>query len=300
MPVAVENRGAVPHRRTAAALAALALAAAGALLSGCTSTPGSTASTHADNASTSPDTLSADPLTAVRSAPDITGHAGSLLDATSLTTSSATKQMTLHGTGSYNYSTRVGQLVVTVPPGSGGTTGKLTEVVTPGVVYMQGSGAKVPAGKWIKVLVQQLGDGNLVSSGATDPASASDALRGVQTAKLAGTETQDGTVLTHYTGTLDLAKAATETGGSQGTGLSVGARTFTVKAVPYEVWLDPTGRIRKLTETFTFSEVPGSSKAKDQVKVVSTSEFSGFGTTVKVAVPSGSEVYTAGQPTPSK
>jgi hypothetical protein len=166
---------------------------------------------------------------------------------------------------------------------------------------MQGSGAKVPAGKWVKVQVQQLGDGNLVSSGATDPASAAGALRGAQTAKLVGTQKQpDGTVVRHFSGTLDLAEAAKATGGGQATGLAVGARTFTVKQVPYDVWLDQHGRIRKVVEVFTFAQVPGSTKPKDQVKVTSTSEFSAFGQPVDVSVPSGGDVYSAGSPTPSK
>jgi hypothetical protein len=265
------------------------------VLSGCSSAGGAASSSDAAAAAAragAADTLAADPLTAVRNAADITGRTGSVQDTTTLQTSSPTKKVTLHGTGAYDYSSRLGRLEVTVPPG-GSTTGKLVEVVSPGIVYMQNSGAKVPAGKWVEVNVQQLADGNLVSSGATDPASAANALRGVLTAKLVGSSTVDGTVLKQYQGTLDLAKASAATGGGAGAGLALGAKTFTVKQVPYQVWLDSHGRIHRVTETFTFSQVAGSSAAKDQVEVVSNSVFSGFGLPVKVSLPGSKDIYGA-------
>jgi hypothetical protein len=279
--------------RTVLLAAATAVALGGALTgcSGSGSAAPSAAVSSAEQAANSSDALSADPLTAVRSAADITGRSGYVHDATTLTTVSATKRMTLHGTAQYDYTTRLGRMTVTIPPGEG-TTGKLTEVFAPGVVYMQNSGAKVPAGKWVEVNLEELADGNLVSSGATDPASAANALRGAQTAVLAGTETVDGVVLKHYTGTLDLAQAAAETGGGAGTGLTLAARTFTVKKVPYQVWLDQHGQIHEIIETFTFSKAPGSTAAKDQVVVDSTSQFSDYGVPVTVALPPSADIYT--------
>ena len=272
--------------------AVLLTAALAGLLTGCAGSGSSGAAvSSADQAVNSSDALSSNPLTAVRSAADITGRSGYIQDATTLKTVSATKQMTLHGTAQYDYSTRLGRMVVTIPPG-GGTSGKLTEVFAPGMVYMQNTGAKgVPAGKWVEVNVQALGDGNLVSSGATDPASAANALRGAQTAVLVGSQTVDGVVLKHYQGTLDLAQAAEATGGGAGTGLSLAANTFTVKKVPYQVWLDQHGQIHEIVETFTFSNVPGSTAAKDQVVVTSTSEFSDYGKPVTVSVPSAADMY---------
>ncbi|MBC3843536.1 hypothetical protein GXW82_35040 [Streptacidiphilus sp. 4-A2] len=242
---------------------------------------------------TSSDALSANPLTAVRSAADITGRSGYVQDATTVETVSAAKRMTLRGTAQYDYSSRLGQMVITIPPGEG-TTGKLTEVFAPGVVYMQNSGAKgVPPGKWVEVNLEELADGNLVSSGATDPATAGNALRGAQTATLVGSQTVGGVELKHYQGTLDLAQAAAATGGGAGTGLSLAAKTFTVKQVPYQVWLDQKGRIHEIVEIFTFSKVPGSTAAKDQVVVTSTSGFSGYGNPVSVSVPPAKDIYGA-------
>ena len=275
-------------------VAATAAAAVAGLLTGCGGS-GSSAATvsSADQAVNSSDALSAVPLTAVRSAADITGRSGYVQDTTTLETVSATKRMTLHGTAQYDYSSRLGRMVITIPPGEG-TTGKLTEVFSPGVVYMQNSGAKgVPAGKWVEVDIQELADGNLVSSGATDPASASDALRGAQTATLVGSQTVDGVVLKHYQGTLDLAQAGAAAGGGAGTGLTLAAKTFTVKKVPYQVWLDQQGRIHEIVEDFTFSKVPGSTAAKDQVMVNSTSEFADYGTPVTVALPAAKDIYGA-------
>lgn len=241
--------------------------------------------------SASVDELSADPLTAVRSAADITGRTGSARTTTELVTEAADKKAVFKGSGGYDYVKRVGTLEVAVPPGAA-TTGTIKEIVLPGTVYLQNSGAKVPAGKWVRLDVRQLPDGNLVSSGATDPASAAGALRGAGSAELVGTETVDGVLLSHYKGTLDLAKAAEATGGRGADGLRMAARTFTVKQVPYEAWLDTQGRLHKVVETFGFAGVAGSKEPKDQVKVVSTTALSDFGAPVQAAEPASSEIYS--------
>ncbi|QKW21018.1 hypothetical protein HUT16_19940 [Kitasatospora sp. NA04385] len=241
--------------------------------------------------SASADQLSADPLTAVRSSADITGRTGSVRATTELTTESAEKKAVFNGTGGYDYVKRIGRLEIDVPPGAA-TTGKITEVVLPGTVYLQNSGAKIPEGKWVKLDVRQLPDGNLVSSGATDPATAAGALRGAQSAELVGTEPVDGVELKHYKGTLDLAKAADATGGRGADGLRMAAQTFTVKEVPYEAWLDGQGRLHKVVENFTFAGVAGSTAAKDQVKVVSTLALTGFGQPVEAAEPAAADIYS--------
>ncbi|RKE20567.1 hypothetical protein [Streptomyces sp. TLI_171] len=265
----------------------LNLAAAAALLvtvlSACTG-GGETRGSSADE-------LSADPLTAVRSAADITGRTGSAHAVTELTTESAEKKAVFNGAGGYDYVKRLGRLEIDVPPGAA-TTGKITEVVLPGTVYLQNSGAKIPEGKWVKLDVRQLPDGNLVSSGATDPATAAGALRGAQTAELVGSETVDGVELKHFKGVLDLAKAADATGGRGADGLRMAGQTFTVKEVPYEVWLDGQGRLHKVVENFTFAGVAGSTAAKDQVKVVSTLALTEFGKPVDAAEPAAADIYS--------
>ncbi|AUG79053.1 hypothetical protein CFP65_4302 [Kitasatospora sp. MMS16-BH015] len=250
------------------------------------------------------DQLSADPLTAVRSAADITGRTGSVHAATELTTESGSKKAAFTGTGGYDYVKRIGKLEVDVPPGAA-TTGKIAEVVLPGIVYLQNSGAqnsgtKIPEGKWVKLDVRQLPDGNLVSSGATDPASATGALRGALKAELVGPETVGGEELKHYRGTLDLAKAAEATGGRGADGLRMAAQTFVVKEVPYEVWLDGQGRVHKLVEDFAFAGVAGSKDPKDQVKVVSTVTLSEFGKPVDAAEPAGDQLYSPPPASPAK
>jgi hypothetical protein len=235
--------------------------------------------------------LSADPLKAVRAAADLTGRVGSARTATHLVTRSLGKEAVFTGTGAYDYVKRIGSVSVVLPPGAA-TKGRMTEVVVPGVVYLQNSGAKVPAGKWVRLDVRQLPDGNLVSSGTTDPATAAGALRGALDARLVGSGTMGGTAVNRYRGTLDLAKAAKATGGRAAAGLRAAASTFTVKKVPYEVWLDGQGRLHKVVEVFTFASVPGSKAAKDQVVVTSTTTLSQFGAPVNAAEPAPAEVYT--------
>ncbi|MFC5890681.1 hypothetical protein RMN57_21835 [Kitasatospora sp. CM 4170] len=285
-----------PLHQLRSAAGAVVLAAALAGLAGCSG--GATGSAgSADRKTGAPDQLSADPLTAVRSAADITGRTGSAHAATELVTESAEKKAVFTGTGGYDYVKRIGRLEVAVPPGAA-TTGNIVEVVLPGTVYLQNSGAKVPEGKWVKLDVRQLPDGNLVSSGATDPASAAGALRGAQKAELVGPETVGGVPLKHYRGTLDLAKAAEATGGRGGDGLRMGAQTFTVRDVPYDVWLDEQGRLHKVVEVYTFAGVPGSKEAKDQVKVTSTTSLADFGKPVEAAEPAAADIY-AMKPTES-
>lgn len=276
----------LPHLRPAAGAALLVAA----LAVGATGCSGGSGGGSSDQQSSAPDKLSTDPLTAVRSAADITGRTGSAHAASELVTESAEKKASFSGAGGYDYVKRIGRLEVQVPPGAA-TTGKIVEVVLPGTVYLQNSGAKVPEGKWVKLDVRQLPDGNLVSSGATDPASAAGALRGAQKAEAVGTETVDGVALHHYRGTLDLAKAADATGGRGGDGLRMGGQTFTVKEVPYDVWLDDQGRLRKVVEVFTFAGVAGSKEAKDQVKVTSTTSLRDFGKPVEAAEPPASDIY---------
>ncbi|MFG2848657.1 hypothetical protein ACGF12_36700 [Kitasatospora sp. NPDC048296] len=274
-----------PHLRSAAGAALLAAVLAG--VAGCSGHSGGGSS---DQGASVPDQLATDPLTAVRNAADVTGRTGSAHTATELVTESADKKASFSGSGGYDYVKRIGRLEVQVPPGAA-TTGKIVEVVLPGTVYLQNSGAKVPAGKWVKLDVRQLPDGNLVSSGATDPASAAGALRGAQKADLVGTESVDGASLHHYRGTLDLAKASDATGGRGGDGLRMGGQTFTVKEVPYDAWLDDQGRLHKVVEVFTFAGVAGSKEAKDQVKVTSTTSLSDFGKPVEAAEPPASDIY---------
>ncbi|MFE9424403.1 hypothetical protein ACFYNO_15705 [Kitasatospora sp. NPDC006697] len=279
-----------------AAVAALLTAA----LAGCGGASGG--SSDAGSAAPSPlaDKLADDPVTAVRNAPDITGHSGSVQATTELTTAAGGKKASFSGGGPYDYAKRIGRLEVQVPPGAA-TNGPVVEVYEPGLVFLQNSGAKVPAGKWVKLDVRQLADGNLISNGATDPATAGAALRGVQQASLVGDETVDGVPLKHYKGTLDLAKAADAAGGQAGYGLRMAAGTFTVKEVPFEAWLDAQGRLHKVVEDFTFAGVAGSKDAKDQVQVTSTVALAGFGTAVSVAEPAAADVVELkdnGSPSP--
>ncbi|GAA1227943.1 hypothetical protein GCM10009665_18020 [Kitasatospora nipponensis] len=252
---------------------------------------GSTDAGSATGAGQSPlaDKLADDPLTAVRNAADLTGRTGSVQAATELTTASGDKKASFTGSGGYDYAKRIGRLEVAVPPGAA-TTGKVVEVVLPGTVYLQNSGAKVPEGKWVKLDVRQLADGNLISNGATDPATAAAALRGAQRATAVGDETVDGVPLKHLKGTLDLAKAADATGGQGGYGLRMAAGTFTVKEVPFEAWLDSQGRLHKVTEVFTFAGVAGSKDPKDQVTVTSSLTLSGFGKPVDATEPAAADV----------
>ncbi len=296
----IQSQRPAARRLGSAAAYALLAAVLGTSLAGCSGGGGGSADATAASArGSAADRLPDDPLTAVRNAADATGRAGSAQAATQLTTESGDKKASFTGSGGYDYVKRIGKLEVAVPPGAS-TTGKVVEVVMPGTVYLQNSGAKVPAGKWVKLDVRQLADGNLISNGATDPASAAGALRGAKQAVKVGDETVDGVALTHFRGTLDLGKAADDTGGNAAYGLRTAAGTFTVKDIPFDVWLDAQGRLHKVTEVFTFAAVAGSKEAKDQVKVTSTLELSAFGQPVEAAEPAAADVFQMKDSSPQK
>jgi hypothetical protein len=222
-------------------------------------------------------------------------RAGSSRVTTSMRMASGGTWLTITGSGGFDYGKRQGRLTLVLPPDAAGAKEHkpITELLVPGALYMKDRGAGVPAGKWVRVDTTRLPDGNLVTGGATEPLAAAELLRGAGDVRLVGAETlADGTKARHYRGTADIARAARATAAGDGGPLRAAARGFTVTRVPFDAWLDSAGRLRKVSQRFTFSAAGTRKGAGRDVTVVSTTCFDGFGVPVPVAMPRPADIWT--------
>lgn len=145
----------------------------------------------------------------------------------------------------------------------------------------------MPADKWVRVDTATLSDGNLVTGGATDPYTAAELLRGTRTATYVGRTEFAGIEVRHYRGTSDLALAAKGASNGVRQALTAAAKGFATAEVPFDVYLDDQGRIRKIRHRFSF--VNG--RQKSTVAVASTTLLYDFGAPVDVRLPASKDIY---------
>jgi len=235
------------------------------------------------------DARTGDPVHTLRGAADTLLDAGSSRARTSMEMATGGTRVTIRGEGVYDYAERLGELRVQPPtdPAGAAEHRPITELLAPGALFMKNRGAGVPADKWVRVETGTLSDGNLVTGGATDPLTAAELLRGTRTAVYAGRSEVAGAEVRHYRGTADLALAAK--GASKGTrqALAAAAKGFATAEVPFDVYLDDQGRIRKIRHRFSF--VNGYEKAT--VAVASTTLLYDFGAPVDVRLPAARDIY---------
>ncbi|WP_250399553.1 hypothetical protein [Streptomyces cellostaticus] len=230
-----------------------------------------------------------DPATVLRRAADTLREAGSSKTTTSMEMATGGTRVTIRGRGGYDFRHRLGELTVVLPDDPAGTPEHrpITELLAPGALYMKNRGAGVPADKWVRVETAALSDGNLVTGGATDPYAAAEVLRGTRTATYVGRTEVGGTPVRHYRGTADLAGASANASADNRAALAAAAKGFATAEVPFDVYLDDQGRIRKLRQRFSF--VNG--REKTPVAVASTTLLFEFGTPVDVRLPSPGDIY---------
>ncbi|MEU9189596.1 hypothetical protein AB0D14_34660 [Streptomyces sp. NPDC048484] len=223
------------------------------------------------------------------------GAAGNLIRAgtskarTSMEMATGGTRVTIRGEGVYDFAGQVGRLKVLLPQDPAGTDGHrpITELLAPGALYMKNRGAGVPADKWVRVDTATLSDGNLVTGGATDPFAAAELLRGARKAAYMGRTSVAGTAVRHYRGTADLKVAARGAAAGHQAALRAAAKGFATATVPFDVYLDDQGRVRKVRHRFSF--VNGQQKAT--VAVFSTTLLYGFGTAVDVHLPKAKDIF---------
>ncbi|MEU6476344.1 hypothetical protein ABZ858_05525 [Streptomyces sp. NPDC047017] len=274
-----ERLGVPPRGRIGAA----ALAAALALCAGVSGCAGSGAA--AEDARPA-----GGPVRTVRQAADALRAAGTSQLRTSMEMATGGTRVTIRGEGAYDYRGQLGQLTVVLPQDPAGAAEHvpIVEILAPGALFMKNRGAGVPAGKWVRVATATLLDGNLVTGGATDPFVAAEVLRGTRTAAYVGRTRVAGIAVRHFQGTADLALAARGAGAADQGALRAAAKGFATADVPFDVYLDDQGRIRKLRQGFVFVNA----RRKGTVAVYATTLLFAFGTPVTVRLPQPADIYT--------
>ncbi len=228
-----------------------------------------------------------DPAGAVRGAADALARAGTAKASTAMEMAAGGTRVTIRGEGGYDFRARTGRLRVVLPKDAAGTSAHrpITELLTPGALYMKNRGAGVPADKWVRVDTTTLDDGNLVTGGATDPGAAAELLRGAREVTYVGETELAGVRVRHYRGVADIGAAARAAAPQLRGPLASAAKGFTTDAVPFDAYLDGAGRLRKVRHQFSFSNQGRT------VAVASTTLLYGFGTPVTVTLPEGRDIY---------
>ncbi|MFG2413244.1 hypothetical protein [Streptomyces goshikiensis] len=223
---------------------------------------------------------------AVRAAADALTAAGSARVRTAMEMAAGGTRVTIRGEGGVDFVHRMGQLLVMLPADAAGKDEHrpITELLVPGALYMKNRGAGVPDDKWVRVDTTSLGDGNLVTGGATDPLAAAELLRGAQEVTYVGETEVAGTKVWHYRGITDLGRAARSASPDIRRTLEAAAKGFSKDSVPFDAYLDEEGRLRKVRHRFSYEN-------NGVIDVSSTTLLYGFGTPVTVALPPSGDIY---------
>ncbi|GAA3163957.1 MULTISPECIES: hypothetical protein [Streptomyces] len=269
-------------RREPGAVVAALVCGAGLLTAGCS--PGGAA---ADGL---PGTDSPAAGRAVRASADALLRAGGARVTSTMETVSGGTRVAIRGRGEYDFRRGTGRLRLTLPDAAGdghGPRQPVTEILVPGALYMKNRGAGVPADKWVRIDATGLADGALVTGGATDPLAAAELLRGAREVTYRGEARVDGVAVRHYSGTADLAAAAGAASARIRPVLTAAEKGFTTRRVPFDVYLDRAGRLRRVSQHYRFAN--GSRRG---AAVTSTTQLDGFGRRPEVALPPREAIYT--------
>lgn len=228
-----------------------------------------------------------DPVKALHRAAQRLTDAGTSQARTSMEMAAGGTRVTIRGEGVYDYRRQLGRLKVLLPQDPAVPRRPITELLAPGALFMKNRGAGVPADKWVRVDTATLSDGNLVTGGATDPLAAAEVLRGARRATFVGATEVAGAAVWHYRGTADLAVAARGATSASRPALAAAAKGFATAVVPFDVYLDEVGRIRKVRHRFRFVN----DRQEEPVDVASTTLLFDFGAPVYVRLPEGEDIY---------
>ncbi|MGW0603580.1 hypothetical protein [Streptomyces sp. NPDC002640] len=224
----------------------------------------------------------------VREAAGRLAVAGTSRASTSMAMATGGTRIVIRGEGVYDYRRQRGRLRVTLPeePAGRALRRPITELLTPGAVFLKNRGEGVPEDKWVRVDAGESADGNLVTGGATDPLAAAELLRGTRRAEYRGTVDFAGTQVRRYEGVAHLGDAAARARAGWRQGLRAAAKGFASAEVPFDVYLDGEGRIRKVRQEFSFLN-----EARRTVVVTSTMTLYDFGAPVDVRLPAAADIF---------
>ena len=202
----------------------------------------------------------------------------------------------IHAEGVFDYDEREGRMTMSLPLGPDQPVSELEVRYLDSVIYQRfpPEMSNVFGGKpWIKIDLDEAAAlsgmdlGALASAQSADPTQGLAYLRGVSDdVSEVGEETLRGEDVTHYKLTIDLAKALDEAPDDQKDAIrSAMEQLGTDTTIPAEAWIDDDGRLRKLVQETTVSEL-GAMKM--------TMELFDFGVDVDVSEPPASEVTDFG------
>ncbi|MFJ1914378.1 hypothetical protein ACIOGX_20935 [Streptomyces sp. NPDC088147] len=264
------------HRRRGVAFAVVTMAGVVATTAGCSGSGGAVAD----------DRPGSDPAAVLRAA-DALLAAGSSKASTSMEMAAGGTRVTIRGEGGYDFGERMGRLRVVLPkePAGASEHRPITELLSPGALYMKNRGAGVPADKWVRVDSTTLEDGNLVTGGATDPLTAAELLRAARNVTFVAEQDLAGTHVWHYRGVTDIGRAAKAASSYARGALGAAAKGFGEDAVPFDAYLDDAGRLRKVRHRFSYVNQGRT------VAVASTTLLYAFGERVAVTLPPRDDIF---------
>lgn len=279
--------------RTAPRNVLTASAVAGLLLvGGCGSSSSTTAAPKSGSGSGSSSTgtaskaatpLAVDSVAVVRDAgKKVIGSGSSKLTLTS-STKVGTQTIVFGGDGIFDYSHKLGQLVIKLPATGSARGAEIQERITGGNLYL--ALPNMP-GSFYKVSLADIGGTSLGSS--SDPTASFSTLSSVsQGVQKLGTEQVRGASTTHYRGSVDVVKATAKTTGIAHD-LVQGLLKNGLKTLPFDAYVDDQGRLRKYVQTVA---LPASAKtAGKPINSTTTIELYDFGTKVDVQPPPAAQV----------
>lgn len=245
----------------------LAVAAVLALAVGCGS----------GSSSSSPDTL--EPLAAVRAAASTTADAGSSRFALTSTTQVAGQTVEVTGEGLYDAASRTGSATMQLPGGAG----TMEQRFLGDDLYLTVPGQP----GFFRLSTKDLVGTSLENAAA--PTGSLDALEAVSDdVRRTGEEDVRGEPTTRYEGTLDAQKALEQLGGAVRELADRGVDMQAVDDVPFAVWLDDEGRLRRFRSEL---ELTATAEGETQAFTSTTLlELYDFGVDVQVEPPPADQV----------
>jgi hypothetical protein len=226
--------------------------------------------------------VASDPVAAVRNAAAEAGQIHTAKVATVVQMSADGTNSQLTGLGEFDFDRQIGIVAVTNPRNAR----PLDEISTPNGLYLRISGTD---GKWTWVDATKLPDGDLISAGYTSPVFDFALLHGVSNSgvRYLGQDTVRETPVAHYSGTLDLTASANQAQSPIKDELLAASRSFSGTTVPFDVYLDSQGELRRVVAHFSF-RAPASPSS--EVHVAATTDLFDLDQPVTVETPSAHDM----------
>lgn len=240
-----------------------------ALVAGCGGTSGkSSGSTGADYANQ------------IRTAAAKSSTTGSSKLALTSTTTVQGQAVTFDGSGAFDYGKKIGTIDLHVGAGSSNSGATIAERITGGDLYLQ---LPMSPNAFYKLKLSDLAGTSLAAG--SDPTSSFGSLSGVTDAVTkVGAEQVRGESTTHYKGVVDVQQALAKLTGVAKDLVQKSLVANGVKTLPFDVYLDSQGRLRKYVQHLT-ATVKG-----QPTDSTTTVELYDFGTKVDVPVPPASQI----------